>query len=135
MNELSLLDSFFGNRGFCFPQTGAAYMPNVDVAETKDAYVLSVDLPGRTQDDVDLSLKEGVLTISSVKETSKEEKKEENQNWLLKERTYSQFKRSFTLPKDINEENVNATFKNGVLTVTIARREAPAEKKIAITAA
>ncbi len=133
MNELSLLDTFFGTPRFNFGQNTC--LPSVDVTESKDSYTLMMDLPGRSENDVDLSLKDGVLTISSVKETSSEKKGEKNENFLIKERTISQFKRSFSLPKDIDEENVGATFKNGVLTVTIPRHAQLAEKKIAITAA
>lgn len=134
MNELSLFDTFFGNPRFNLAAMNTKCVPNVDVEETKDSYVLYMDLPGRTEKDVEVSLKNGVLTIAS---TEKEEKEETSKDttWLLKERTTSEFKRSFTLPKDINEEKVDATFKNGVLSISIGRKAEPEEKKISIVAA
>ena len=55
MNELSLFDSLFGNEGFPFPSSVKTYMPRVDIFETKENYVLHMDLPGKTEKDIDLS--------------------------------------------------------------------------------
>ena len=146
MNALSLFNDwlskdFYGSEGFC--GTSAA-LPNVDVTENKDSYVLDMDLPGRTENDVSLELNEGVLTISSVKtetkaiedKSDKEEKAEaEKPQFLLRERRRSDFRRSFTLPKDIDAEAVTAGFKNGVLTVKIPRKAEAAPRKIQISVA
>lgn len=132
MNELSLFNSLFDD-GLVFPTiwNKQSFTPKVDVKETKDSYVLDMDLPGRTEGDVDLSLKENVLTISSDKEDSREEKGKDG--YLIRERTRSRFTRSFTLPDDVQGEAINATFKNGVLEVTMPRNKALAEpKKISI---
>jgi HSP20 family protein len=144
MNELSLFDTLFGNDtyGFAFPElaetcnTPATFtMPKVDVKENKDSYVLDMDLPGKTEKDVELELKDNVLVISGHKEEA--EKADDNaEKFLLRERRASGFTRRFTLPEDINEDAVNACFKNGVLTVTIGRKElTPTAKKIAIKVA
>lgn len=135
MNELSLLNTLFGNDsyGLSFPSISTSSMPKVDVTETKDAYVLDMELPGRTEKDVSVDLSNKVLTISSVKEEKKESK--ENPQYLIRERHCSEFQRRFTLPDDINDEEVNASFKNGILTVTVPRKEVKAARKIAITAA
>ncbi|MBR6342134.1 MAG: Hsp20/alpha crystallin family protein, partial [Treponema sp.] len=99
-----------------------------------DTYVLDMDLPGLTEKDVDLSLKDNVLTISSTQEEKKENKK--NSEWIVHERTSSSFSRSFTLPDDVEGSKISASFKNGVLTITMPRNKALTEsKKIAITAA
>lgn len=139
MNEISLLDSLFGNDGFALPSyREAAFAPKVDVVQKKDSYVLSMDLPGKTEKDVDITLKNDVLTISSVENAKSDsgEKKEkvDDAYYILRERTtrHSQFKRSFTLPKDIDSNKVNATFKNGILSIEIGRKEDSTEKKIAI---
>ncbi|AEE17670.1 Hsp20/alpha crystallin family protein [Treponema brennaborense] len=114
-------------------ETGRAFMnPKVDVRETKDAYVLDMDLPGITEKDVEINLKDRVLSISSVKEEKKEEKKEGE--WLIKERRSAAFSRRFTLPQDIDAEKVTAEFKNGVLTIDIPRKPETQAKTIAITA-
>ena len=139
MNELSLFNTFFndafGANGlpeFNFHATPA--VPKVDVKETKDNYLLEMDLPGRTEKDVNLELDHNVLTISSHKEDTKEEHsgKNEKETWLIRERRVSDFSRRFTLPDDVNGEKVAATFKNGVLLVTIPRKALPPPKRIAI---
>lgn len=137
MNELSLLDSFFGNDGL-FPAYNyrlTTTAPRVDVVQNGDSYEILMDLPGKTEKDVDITLKNDVLTISSA-ENKKEEKKADEKDYLIRERftEHTSFRRSFTLPKDIDESKVSATFKSGILTIEIARKQDAAEKKISITA-
>ncbi|MBQ7158398.1 MAG: Hsp20/alpha crystallin family protein [Treponema sp.] len=139
MNELTLFNRLF-NDGDFFPKSfESATVPSVDVKETKDSYVLDMDLPGKTENDVDLSLKDDVLTISShteeTKETKSDEKETEQGEWLIRERRNYSFTRRFTLPQDVNAEGVNASFKNGVLTVVMPRKPVSEPKKIAITVA
>ena len=140
MNELSLLDSLFGNDGFSFPSARNAYMtPKVDVMQKKDCYVLCMDLPGKTEDDVEITLKNDVLTIAAAEKKAEENKNEEAKEeiWLIRERTAygsQKFRRTFTLPKDIDVSKVSANFKNGVLSVEIGRKEESAEQKIKIIA-
>ena len=145
MNELSLFNTLFNGAlddqmqdyGF-----GTHFdVPKVDVTQCKDAYRLEMDLPGRTENDINLELDNNVLTISSVNEETKETSDKENKKhdgektkWLIKERRASSFSRRFTLPDDVDSENVSASFKNGVLNVTIPRKALTAPKKIAITA-
>ncbi len=105
--------------------------PKVDVRETPDAYILDMDLPGLTEKDVEINLKDRVLSISSKMEEKKEEKKDGE--WLIKERRSSCFSRRFTLPQDIDAEKVTAEFKHGVLSVDIPRKPEPQAKQIAIT--
>ena len=140
MNELSLLDSLFGNDGLSFPSARNAYMtPKVDVMQKKDCYVLCMDLPGKTEDDVEITLKNDVLTIAAAEKKAEENKKEEAKDeiWLIRERNWAhtEFRRSFTLPKDIDPAKVSANFKNGVLSITIGRKEETQEQKIKIIAA
>lgn len=107
-------------------------LPRVDVRETKDEYVLDMELPGSTEKDVEINLKDRILSINSVKEDKKEEKLDGE--WLIKERVSKSFSRSFTLPEDINGEEVSAGFKNGLLTISIPRRAQSKARTIAITA-
>lgn len=148
MNELSLLNSLLDDGltmtlpGLCSPATRYA-MPNVDVKSTKDSYIMEMDLPGKTEADVDISFKDGVLTVASheeeksAKEKKAEEKAEEKneETYLMHERRSYNFTRSFTLPKDIDSETFTATFKNGVLTITVAKKAVTESRRIAITAA
>lgn len=148
MNALSLFNDwlnndFYGTNGYC----STAAVPDVDVTESKEAYTIDMDLPGRNENDVSLELNEGVLTISSEKtetkaiedKSEKNEKNEDKENekpqYLLRERRRTSFRRSFTLPKDIDAEGVTAGFKNGVLTVRIPRKAEVAPRKIQINIA
>lgn len=146
MNELSILDNLFNTA--CNPTftsfASPSFVPDVDVLENKDNYTLSMDLPGLTQENVDISLKDNVLTVASVQnethevQENKENSKEENENkpvYLIRERARRQFKRSFKLPRDINAQEVSATFKNGVLEINIPRKPEEEAKKIQIQVA
>ena len=148
MNELSLFDSIFGNgmdNVFGGYATRASVAPRVDVKESEKAYNLDMELPGRTENDVNIELDRNTLTISSKEEESvekssedKKEKKEEKKNgerWLIRERRYSSFSRSFQIPEDVDSENVHASFKNGILSVTLPRKALAAPKRIAIECA
>lgn len=146
MNSLSLFNPAFSSDvfdaldrglGFFTPlSTSTRELPRVDVRETRDSYIMDFELPGLTEKDVEISLKDRVLTISSVKEAVKEEKKKEDDvQYLIRERRDVSFTRRFTLPEDINAENVNAEFKNGVLTINISRRPESQPKQIQIKTA
>ena len=144
MNALSLFNDWLNND--YYGDTSRVFVPNVDVTETKDSYVLEMDLPGRAEKDVAIELNDRVLTIASA-EDKKSETKENAENqaeqneeaekpqFLLRERCRSSFSRSFTLPKDIDETGVGASFKNGVLTITIPRKAEAQPRRITINVA
>lgn len=144
MNSLSIFNPLFADNvfdslnrdtppvGVFSPLANATY-PAVDVRETSEAYSMDIDLPGYTEKDVTIHLKERVLTVASVHEEAKEEKPNGEQ-FLIRERCRRRFVRRFTLPEDIDQEKVEAAFKNGVLTVTIPRKEAAPRRQIAIKA-
>ena len=142
MNELSLFDSLFndviGDHSFPgFVYSSKAVTPKVDVKEDEKGYTLEMDLPGRTEKDVNIEIDHNTLSISSKVEDKKEEKedkKDGKSKWVLRERYVSSFSRRFTLPSDVNAEGVKASFKNGVLTVYMQKKELPTPKKIAIEA-
>lgn len=115
---------------------GKGKMPLVDVVEKKDSYALEMELPGCTEKDVEINLKDRVLSITSkTEENEKEEKKAENkETYLIRERRTAEFSRSFTLPEDIDAEKVAASFKNGLLTIDIPRKPETQVKRIAISA-
>jgi HSP20 family protein len=103
-------------------------VPAVNVKEMKDQFILEMAVPGLGKKDIDISIEEDKLIISS--ETEKEETKEK---YALKEFNYSKFKRSFTLTDTIDRENINATFKNGILTITLTKKEEEEPKKVKIS--
>lgn len=143
MNELSLFNNFFDDvlpamPDFTFTRTNS--LPKVDVKETKDSYDMYMDLPGMDENDVNVELDHNVLKISSVRTENKEDKGDKNAKdnegkYLIRERRMTSFSRSFTLPEDVDGSKISATFKNGILALTMPRTSAPAPKKIAITAA
>jgi HSP20 family protein len=94
--------------------------PAIDIVENEKAYVVTSELAGCNRDDVSVEIHEGTLTIRGEK---KSERSEENEQSRWTERTYGSFHRSFRLPADAASEKIDASFKDGVLTVEIARIE------------
>lgn len=131
MNELSILDSIFNDMW----NAGTTQAPRVDVKENDDTYTLEMDLPGRCEKDVNIEVDHDKLTIASVTEEAKEDKKDKAKTkYLLKERTCNHFERRFSLPKDVDAESITANFKNGVLTINMNKKAVAAPKKIMIEA-
>ncbi len=135
MNELSILDALLNAAcaSDCTPRT-QYNLPNTDVLQKDDSYEIFMELPGRDENDVELSIKDNVLTVKSVQKAENTESKAETK-WLLRERKTLQFSRSFTLPKDCDCENVSAEFKNGILKITLKRKAESQARKITIQAA
>lgn len=105
--------------------------PASEASSDETAYTIAVELPGVEAEDVELAIDDGVLTLEGEKKTSREEKGE---TWYFSERPYGAFSRSFRLPPDAGAGKVKADMKDGVLTVTVARRGGAESggKKIAI---
>ena len=102
----------------------------VDVREDGDHLYVEAELPGFKKDEIDITLENQTLTISAErKEESSEPKKGE---LLLNERRYTRFLRSFTLPPTVDEQTVNAKLADGVLTVTLNKREETKPRKITV---
>ena len=101
--------------------------PKLDVAETKDSVTVKAELPGVEQKDIAVSLQEGVLTIKGEKETEKEEK---DKQYHRVERSHGAFYRTVRLPAAVEAGTVTATFKDGVVTITLPK--APQAKGTAI---
>jgi HSP20 family protein len=93
-------------------------VPAVDVAETAKGYEITAELPGIDEKDIEVKYADGTLTIKGEKKDEKEEKKE---NYYLSERSYGAFQRSFRVPEGVDPDKVEASFKNGVLTVTLPK--------------
>lgn len=139
MNELSFLDSLFNDvlGGDTAPVMYHANFttPRVDVKEENDCYTLEMELPGRSEKDVNIELDHDNLTIASKNEETKEDKKEKSKSkYILKERRTYSFERRFTLPADVDGESISANFKNGVLTINMKKKAIAAPKKIMIEA-
>lgn len=105
------------------------FTPTFDVRETADAFVLTADMPGVNEKDLDIQLTNNRLTISGKRESEKEEKGE---TYYRSERSWGSFARSFTLPAEIDANKVTADLKSGVLTVHLPRLASVQPKKIAV---
>ena len=112
-----------------FPEVAALgeWNPIMDVAETKDTLILRVEVPGIHPEDIQVSLQEQVLTIKGEKKKERDEKEE---RYYRIERSYGSFSRSVRLPIPVDPAKVNATFRNGVLTVMMTKH--PEAKGISI---
>lgn len=108
-----------------------AWSPSVDIFENKDQIVLEAELPGMKPEDVEISIENNVLTLHGER---KFEKKDEGDNFHRVERSYGSFTRSFTLPPTVTSENANAEFENGMLRLTLAKREEAKPRRIEIKA-
>lgn len=106
---------------------GTMLKPSVDIKESGKAYKVTVEVPGVDEKDVKLELCDGVLTISGEK---KHEKEDGDENWHRLERSYGSFQRVLTLPDDVDQEAIEAKFKNGVLTITVPRKQIEKPKEI-----
>jgi HSP20 family protein len=93
----------------------------MDISETKDSLIVKVEAPGMDQKDIEISLQENLLTIKGEK---KQEKEEKDERYHRVERSYGAFVRSVRLPVAVDGGKVSATFKNGLLTVTLPKTPA-----------
>ncbi len=122
-----LVDSFFGGGR---PAGSGSLMraPETDVVETEREIRVVTEMPGLKPDDVEVDVENNVLTIRGEK---REERTEGEQGkWHLAERRYGTFARSFVLPRDVDADNIGASFEDGVLTVTIPKSEKARRRRI-----
>ncbi|MGV8096040.1 MAG: Hsp20/alpha crystallin family protein [Mangrovibacterium sp.] len=124
----SLFDEFFGSNFLndWYERSGFKATPGVNVYEGKDNYEIEVAAPGLDKKDFRIDVKENVLTVSSEKKEQKEEK--EGNKVVFTEFNYSSFSRSFQLPEGIDVNKINAAHNNGVLKITLPKREEYIEK-------
>ena len=107
------------------------WVPPVDLVEAKDEFVLRADLPGMTEQDVNVELEDSVLTISGERKAESEERDE---GFYRIERAFGQFSRSLTLPKGVDPAGITASFNNGVLEVRVPKPEQSLPRRIEIQA-
>jgi len=105
----------------------AGFNPQFELKEQSDAFVLSADLPGIDEDDLELELTADRITVSGSRE---EQHREEHDRYFTYERNYGSFSRSFTLPSDVNPDAVEASLADGVLTVRLPKRAEAKPRKI-----
>ena len=104
----------------------------VDIREDNDHFYVEAELPGYKKEEVDITLENQTLTISAERRFENKQGDEKKGDMLLHERRYSRFLRSFTLPPTVDEGSVNARLQDGVLTITINKREETKPRKIKV---
>ena len=109
-----------------------SWMPRMDIVEAEENYRLVADLPGMSKDDIDITFEDGVLTISGERKLVTSEKKE---SMHLNERVHGKFTRSFSIGGAVRADKISASFKDGVLTISLPKAEEAKPKKIEIKAA
>lgn len=110
--------------------SGLALDLRVDTSEDDKAYHVTAELPGMTEKDVEVTFTNNTLTISGEKKSEKEVKEE---NYHRRERSFGSFRRAFTLPDEIDEARIAATFKDGVMTIDLPKSETAQKKTKKIT--
>ena len=124
-----LWDSFFDERLTRRGEEVREWLPSVDVAETDKDIVVKAEIPGIDPNDIDISLANDLLTIKGEKKQEKEEKEE---NYHLVERSYGVFTRSVRLPGQVQNDRISASYKDGILKVTLPKSEETKKKEIKI---
>lgn len=105
------------------------FTPSVDVAEDEHGFVIKVEIPGYSKDDVNVEFENGVLKISAE---HNEEKEEKNERYHVRERRTGSFGRKFTLPENVDSEKITAAAKDGILTVNVPKLELEEPKPVRI---
>ncbi|MCL4781578.1 MAG: Hsp20/alpha crystallin family protein [Bryobacterales bacterium] len=118
------------NRFFTEPTSSRPWSPAVDIAETENELVLKADLPEMKLEDLDIQLENGTLTLKGER---KFEKSDKDRGYHRIERSYGSFVRAFSLPDYADAEKVSADYKNGVLTVTVPKKEVAKPRAIKVS--
>lgn len=126
----NLFEGFF--RPLRWVEEGASegLVPRMDVSERDGEFVVKAEMPGIKKDDIEISLENGVLTISA--ETRSETEEKEGERVIRQERRYGKYLRSLRLGKEIDEKQVKASYKDGVLELVLPKAEAVKPKKISV---
>jgi HSP20 family protein len=117
------------NRLFTEPAANRPWVPAVDIRETDHELVLKADIPDMKFEDIDVRMENGTLTLKGERKFEQEEKQG---GWHRVERNYGSFERAFTLPETVNPEGAQADYKNGVLTVTLPKKEIAKPRQIKV---
>ena len=128
------IDRFFGDAWpqLYEPQGVGFFSPRVDIKETDDHYEITAELPGMTKDDIQVHVRDGILTLEA--ESSQEDKEEKDGKVIRQERRYGKYMRSLNLGADVREEDIKASFKDGVLKLEAPKLEprVPERRRISI---
>lgn len=137
-NRNSLLESSFSDLYETFSngfpshdkETDVLWKPSVDVHETEKDVTLDVELPGLNKENIKIDIKDDILTVSGERSHTEETKEK---NYTKTERLFGKFERSFYLPKNVNSDKISASYKDGLLILTIPKSEKAIHKEIPIS--
>ena len=124
-----LFEDVFSQPGSYDPDNMGAWRPPVDIVDTTEAILIYAEIPGVDKDEVDIEVKDNVLTIKGERES---EKKEEKEGFKRVEREWGSFYRRFSLPDTADAEKISAKSKHGVLEITIPKQEKVQPRKISV---
>ena len=131
------MESFFGDNFLNPSDRIFSRVPAVDVRENEKGYILEADLPGFDEKDIEIRLDGNNLIISSRKAEEKNNENADNGgqegNYLIRERRYTSFSRSFRLPENANTEAISASFRNGILYLEIGKKAEAQQRVIQIS--
>ncbi len=116
----SFFDSYFSDQ---------TWTPVIDIEEDKDQFTVSAELPGMKKDDIDISIDDNIIIISGERASKKEEKEK---TYHRIERAYGKFYRAISLPRDIDESKIKASFNDGILVVCLPKSEKSIKRQIEI---
>ncbi|MDD3095753.1 MAG: Hsp20/alpha crystallin family protein, partial [Candidatus Marinimicrobia bacterium] len=127
----SLLDDFFSDPFFSAERSEPVHwVPRVEVEENEDEYVMHLEVPGMKKNDIDISVKDNVITISGEK---KERVHKKDSQCHLNEICYGKFSRSFQLPNNVDTEKIKGNWESGILSIEIPKTEVAKPRKIEIS--
>ena len=130
-NPFDLIDQIFSGEDLPFSQYRT---PIVDVLNEDKRYVIEAELPGLSEKDVKIELKDGNLSISADRSSANDEKKADDR-WLRRERREFKFSRSFSLSDDVDIEKIEAKFRDGLLTIALPKKAESAPRIVPVLAA
>jgi HSP20 family protein len=126
----SLLDDFFADPFFNTEQSEPVHwVPRVEVEENEDEYLMHLEVPGMKKKDIDISVKDNVITISGEK---KERVHKKDSQTHVNEICYGKFSRSFQLPNNVNSDKIKGNWEDGILSIEIPKTEVAKPRKIEI---
>ncbi len=114
------------------PVSSRPWIPAVDIVENPNELVVTADLPGIKKENVDVQIEDGTLTLTGSRNFEHEDRKE---GFHRMERSYGSFRRAFTLPDSVDPEKVAAAFEDGVLTITLPKKELAKPRSIKVEVA
>ena len=129
-NLFRFYNPFLAPRGAKADMDAYKWAPSVDVSETADGFEVRAELPGVAKDDLHVSVKDNLLTLSGEK---RQEKVDDAQNYRRIERRYGSFQRKFSLPREVEADDIKAEFSDGILTLSIPKSEAAKPTEIPVT--